>query len=80
MDCKRVEEGVVVLGDKKDPPQFSCERRRYERTIKRRMEGNSTADNTLYFHTHTHTSWFFTYLANRDIPFTYIDFASRISE
>lgn len=80
MDCKRVEEGVVVvLGDKKALLSFLVRDVDIERTIKRRMEEKFPADNTLYFHTHT-TFWFFTYLANRDISFTCLDFASRISE
>lgn len=56
MDCKRVEEGVVVvLGDKKKALlNFLVRDVDIERTIKRRTEENSTADNTLYFHTHTH--------------------------
>lgn len=82
MDCKKVEEGVVVLGDKKKALlSFLVRDVDIERTIKRRTEEKSTADNTLYFHTHTHTKFcFFTYLANRDISFACLDFASRISE
>lgn len=80
MDCKRVEEGVVVvLEDKKALLSFLVRDVDMKREI-RRMEENSAADNTFYFHTHTHTFWFFTYLANRDIPFTCIEFTSRISE
>lgn len=56
MDCKKVEEGVVVLGDKKKALlSFLVRDVDIERTIKRRTEEKSTADNTLYFHTHTHT-------------------------
>lgn len=57
MDCKRVEEGVVVLvlGDKKKALlSFLVRDVDMKREI-RRTEGKSTADNTLYFHTHTHT-------------------------
>lgn len=53
MDCKRVEEGVVVLGDKKALLNFLVRDVDMNREI-RRMEENFTADNTLYFHTHTH--------------------------
>lgn len=53
MDCKRVEEGVVVLGDKKKALlSFLVRDVDIERTIKRRTEEKSTADNTLCFHTH----------------------------
>lgn len=60
MDCKKVEEGVVVLGDKKKALlSFLVRDVDIERTIKRRTEEKSTADNTLYFHTHTHTKFCF---------------------
>lgn len=73
MDCKKVEEGVVVLGDKKKALlSFLVRDVDIERTIKRRTEEKSTADNTFYFPTHTHTFCFFTYLTNRDISFTYL--------
>lgn len=53
MDCKRVEEGVVVLGDKKKALSFLVRDVDMNREI-RHMEEKSPADNTLYFHTHTH--------------------------
>lgn len=82
MDCKRVEEGVVVLGDKKKALLSFLVRDVDIEPRNQAYGGKIYSRQYLSFpHTHTHTTfWFFTYLANRDIPFTCIDFASRISE
>lgn len=80
MDCKRVEEGVVVvLGDKKKALlNFLVRDVDMNREI-RRTEEKSTADNTLYFHTHTQRSGFSPILLTQHF-LCILDFASRISE
>lgn len=79
MDCKRVEEGVVVLGDKK--ALLSCLVRDVDIEPRNQAYGGKISSRQYLIFPHTHTTfWFFTYLANRDISFTCLDFANRISE
>lgn len=82
MDCKRVEEGVVVvLGDKKKALLSFLVRDVDIEPRNQAYGGKLYSRQYLSFpHTHTHNVLIFTYLANRDIPFTCLDCASRISE
>lgn len=82
MDCKRVEEGVVVLvlGDKKALLSFLV--RDVDIEPRNQAYGGKiySRQYLLFPHTHTHNVLVFTYLANRVISFTCLDLASRISE
>lgn len=71
MDCKRVEEGVVVLGDKKALLSFLV--RDVDIEPRNQAYGGKILQQTIpYISTHTPNVLIFTYLANRDIPFTYL--------
>lgn len=80
MDCKRVEEGVVVLEDKKKALLSFLVRDVDIEPRNQAYRGKISSRQYLSFPHTRNNVLVFTYLTNRDIPFTCLDFASRISE